>query len=253
MIPAQRQQRIVSLLEERGGVISINDLVDLLGVSHMTIRRDLMLLEQEKMVDSVSGGVRLHNQLIHDPTLQMKENFATEEKNRIGKEAAKYVQDGQCIYLDEGTTSLALAHYITNRLDLTVVTNDFEILQYLMKESKAQLIHVGGFVSRKTNSSTGMFAAKTIKSLNMDYAFISCSSWDLRGLTTPDPGKVAVKEAALEASINKILICDSSKYSKVAAYRVAELSRIDEIITDKKVPANVKTSVINLGVKLTLV
>ena len=90
MIPAQRQQRIVSLLEERGGVISINDLVDLLGVSHMTIRRDLMLLEQEKMVDSVSGGVRLHNQLIHDPTLQMKENFATEEKNRIGKEAAKY-------------------------------------------------------------------------------------------------------------------------------------------------------------------
>ncbi|MBO6258158.1 MAG: DeoR/GlpR transcriptional regulator [Succinivibrio sp.] len=253
MIPALRQKKIISLMQEHEGVMSINDLVDFLGVSHMTVRRDLQILEQNKMVISVTGGVRLPNQLIHDPSLQMKENFATDEKNRIGKDAAKYVQDGQCIYLDEGTTSLALAHYLTNRSDLTVVTNDFEILNFLMKESSAQLIHVGGVVRRKNHSSVGMFAAKTISALNMDYAFISCSSWDLRGITTPDADKVLVKEAALESSINKILICDSSKYAKVAAYRVTELTRINEIVTDKKLPDNVKNAVINMGVKLTLV
>ncbi len=253
MIPAQRQQKILSLVKEHQGVMSINDLVDLLNVSHMTIRRDLQILEQNNQVQSVTGGVTLPSKLVSDPTLQMREHSAYEEKQRIGKEAAKLVQDGQCIYLDAGTTAMALAHYITNFSDLTVVTNDLEVAHFLLKESNVQLIHVGGMIRRKNNSSVGLLAAKTISALNMDYAFITCSSWDMRGITTPDPDKVSVKEAALKSSINKVLICDASKFGKIAAYSVAGLNAFDVIITNKAIPAEVKSAVTNMGVHLTLV
>lgn len=253
MIPAERQQRILSLIKENNGVLSINDLVRLLNVSHMTIRRDLQILEQNKLVESVTGGVRLPNQLIHDLSVQIKENFAPEEKDRIGEKAASYVQDGQCIYLDEGTTSLALAHHITDRKNLTVVTNDFDIVSFLSNNSSANIIHIGGEVRRDTRSSVGMFAYRTLSYLNMDYAFLSCSSWDLRGITTPDSDKVLVKQAAMDSSMHKVLICDSSKYNKVAVYRVSELTKLTEMITDIGLPDEAKTALVNLGIKLTLV
>ncbi|MDR2946169.1 MAG: DeoR/GlpR family DNA-binding transcription regulator, partial [Candidatus Adiutrix sp.] len=111
MIPAKRQQLILSALAERE-VVSIAELTALLGVSHMTVRRDIQKLEQEGRVLSISGGVRRPEKISAEPSHVAKRVLQHEEKAAIARAAAALVEPGMSIYLDAGTTSLALAELI---------------------------------------------------------------------------------------------------------------------------------------------
>ena len=135
------------------------------------------------------------------------------------------------VYLDAGTTALALAQVIANRSDLTIISNDFEVITSLASQTSSELIHVGGQVRKKTFSCVGPLAAQTLASFSIDVAFISASSWDARGITTPDMDKVILKKAICQSSINHILISDSSKYGQVATFIALPLSELNTIIT----------------------
>ena len=208
MIPIERHQRILALVEQRGAV-SINELTEILGVSHMTIRRDVSKLEEQGLLVSVSGGVRAVSRLAAEPSHLVK------------------------IYLDAGTTTLALARAILDRNDLQVVTNDFEITQLLIDASQCGVIHTGGTLCRENRSCVGESAARTLRHLAIDTAFISASGWDSRGIFTPDENKVTVKETVSQVSARSILLCDSSKYNQVATFMALPLTRFTTIITDR--------------------
>lgn len=231
MIPAQRRQMILKVLEDQG-VISISELVERLDVSHMTVRRDLQNLEKEGLVVTVTGGVQLTRRLTTEPSHQIKETLCAEEKARIGKEACKYISDNSCIYLDAGTTSLALAQNLDAFNNLTIASNDFEVINYLLPHTRHTLIHAGGVVQKENRSSVGHLAANTLLSLSFDVAFLSAPSFDIRGVTTPDQNKVVVKQAAVKSSQKRILISDSSKYGHVATYLAVKTEDLDLIITD---------------------
>ncbi|SQJ23655.1 Glycerol-3-phosphate regulon repressor [Serratia rubidaea] len=149
MIPVERHQQILALVAERG-VVSIAELTERLAVSHMTIRRDLQKLEEQGAVIAVSGGVQAAERLAIEPSHQDKEGMFSQQKAAIGALAASLIPANSCIYLDAGTTTLALAKQIGERGDLTVVTNDFVIAAYLLENSQCELIHTGGTVCRKT-------------------------------------------------------------------------------------------------------
>lgn len=232
MIPAERQQFILSMVRENGGVISLHELISRLGVSHMTVRRDVQKLERDGAVISVSGGIELSNKLLEEPSHFAKESMSSEEKRRIGQKASEYIPENSCVYLDAGTTSLALAQSLAGRDDLTIVTNDFEVINYLMPHTKSSLIHVGGQVLKSNCSTVGPLAAKIIGSLSIDVAFLSASSWNSRGVTTPDIEKVTVKQGVLKASKKHILICDSSKFGQVATFIAFPLDKLDMVISD---------------------
>lgn len=148
MIPIERHQRILALVEQRGAV-SINELTEILGVSHMTIRRDVSKLEEQGLLVSVSGGVRAVSRLAAEPSHLVKSTLQSEEKQAIGALAASHIAKNSCIYLDAGTTTLALARAILDRNDLQVVTNDFEITQLLIDASQCGVIHTGGTLCRE--------------------------------------------------------------------------------------------------------
>ena len=131
MIPAQRRQSILKALEAQG-VISINELVQALDVSHMTVRRDLQFLEKQGLVVTVSGGVQLTKRVTSEPSHQIKETLCAKEKARIGLKACDFIKDNACIYLDAGTTSLALAQNLERFEGLTIVSNDFAVINYLL-------------------------------------------------------------------------------------------------------------------------
>ena len=131
MIPAERQKTLLNLISKQN-VISINNLVSILGVSHMTVRRDIQKLEEDGKVISVSGGVQLLERLSTEPTHDDKSLLATTEKIAISKKAVELIQEHSTIYLDAGTTTLEIAKQIANRNDLLVITNDFVIAHYLM-------------------------------------------------------------------------------------------------------------------------
>ena len=288
MIPVERRQIILEMVAEKG-IVSIAELTDRMNVSHMTIRRDLQKLEQQGAVVLVSGGVQSPGRVAHEPSHQVKTALAMTQKAAIGKLAASLVQPGSCIYLDAGTTTLAIAQHlihmesltvVTNDFviadylldnsnctiihtggavcrenrscvgeaaatmlrslihmeSLTVVTNDFVIADYLLDNSNCTIIHTGGAVCRENRSCVGEAAATMLRSLMIDQAFISASSWSVRGISTPAEDKVTVKRAIASASRQRVLVCDATKYGQVATWLALPLSEFDQIITDDGLP-----------------
>jgi len=236
MIPVERHQQILALVAERG-VMSIAELTERFGVSHMTIRRDVQKLEEQGAVLSVSGGVRSANRLASEPSHLTKTALFNDQKKAIGRLAAEHIPRNSCIYLDAGTTMLALAREIAERDDLLVVTNDFMVTNLLMETSRCRVIHTGGTVCRDNRSCIGDAAARSLRQLAIDIAFVSTSSWGLRGLFTPDEDKVAVKQAVCDVSSKRVLLSDSSKYDKIATWLALPLETFDVIITDSQLNA----------------
>ena len=241
MIPVERRQIILEMVAEKG-IVSIAELTDRMNVSHMTIRRDLQKLEQQGAVVLVSGGVQSPGRVAHEPSHQVKTALAMTQKAAIGKLAASLVQPGSCIHLDAGTTTLAIAQHL--------IHNDFVIANYLLDNSNCTIIHTGGAVCRENRSCVGEAAATMLRSLMIDQAFISASSWSVRGISTPAEDKVTVKRAIASASRQRVLVCDATKYGQVATWLALPLSEFDQIITDDGLPESASRALAKLDLSL---
>ncbi len=251
MIPAERQKTILSLLSQQK-VISINELVDHLEVSHMTIRRDIVKLENQGKVLSVSGGVQL-TQLIHqEPSHDTKAAQHASEKAQIGQLASQLVMKNATVYLDAGTTTLELAHQLAERSDLTILTNDFVIASYLMQHGQSEIYHTGGRIDRENQSCVGSKVADFLHAMNIDIAFVSTSSWNLHGLSTPSEPKVIVKRAIAQASQRVVLVSDSSKYGKMATFHALDINKFNAIVTDQHFPLSVKQELEEKGINVVM-
>ncbi|MGY1439429.1 DeoR/GlpR family DNA-binding transcription regulator [Streptomyces reniochalinae] len=232
LIPDQRRELLLKHLR-REGVLSVQQITQLFGVSHMTVRRDIADLESQGLVFSVPGGVRLANRLRSEPSFDDKSLVEQPQKQAMAAEAAAMVRDGMTVYLDAGTTLLAMAPHLAERTDVTVVTNDFGAVSALFAARHLTVIHVGGQVEPDNHSSVGRLAAATIRQLAFDIAFVSTSSWDLvRGVTTPSAPKVEVKQAAMAAAQRSVLVAGSAKYGTFGMYRIASLDAFDTIVAD---------------------
>ena len=186
----------------------------------------------------------------HEPSHQVKTALAMTQKAAIGKLAASLVQPGSCIYLDAGTTTLAIAQHLIHMESLTVVTNDFVIADYLLDNSNCTIIHTGGAVCRENRSCVGEAAATMLRSLMIDQAFISASSWSVRGISTPAEDKVTVKRAIASASRQRVLVCDATKYGQVATWLALPLSEFDQIITDDGLPESASRALVKQDLSL---
>ncbi|PRD17413.1 DNA-binding transcriptional repressor YgbI [Pantoea coffeiphila] len=251
MIPVERHQQILSLVQERG-VVSIAELTERLAVSHMTIRRDLQKLEEQGAVMLVSGGVRSTERLSSEPSHLDKTSMFSQEKQAIGAAAAQHIPRNSCLYLDAGTTTLALARELSVRDDLLIVTNDFAIANFLIDGSQCRMIHTGGTLCRDNRSSVGEAAAQALRGLSIDIAFISASCWGTRGTFTPDEEKIAVKRAASEVSRKRVLLADSSKYNKIATFLALPLEQFDGIITDPHLSASASRELAAMDIDITI-
>ena len=230
MIPVERRQIILEMVAEKG-IVSIAELTDRMNVSHMTIRRDLQKLEQQGAVVLVSGGVQSPGRVAHEPSHQVKTALAMTQKAAIG-------------------TTLAIAQHLIHMESLTVVTNDFVIADYLLDNSNCTIIHTGGAVCRENRSCVGEAAATMLRSLMIDQAFISASSWSVRGISTPAEDKVTVKRAIASASRQRVLVCDATKYGQVATWLALPLSEFDQIITDDGLPESASRALVKQDLSL---
>ncbi|PHM46941.1 DeoR/GlpR family DNA-binding transcription regulator [Xenorhabdus miraniensis] len=253
MNPPERRDFIYRYLHEYQ-TVSISTLVSLLSVSHMTVRRDIRVLEEEGKIINITGGIQLNDALRQELPWNEKALIHHRHKRAIGKYAASLVEDGQVVYLDAGTTTFEIAQVLAERFHLTIVTNDFSISHYLMNKPQLNLFHTGGQVDKRNYSCVGNSAAMLLRTLNIDIAFISTSSWDLEhGISTPYEEKVLVKQALLEIARRKILISDSSKYGKYGMFRVCPLSSLNDIVCDGQLPMLVQQQLQELNLKLHIV
>lgn len=252
VIPLQRQEHILNLVE-RKGTVSLAEIIDALPVSHMTVRRDIKKLEEEGRVVTVHGGITLPVKVNLDLAHRIKRELRSEAKTGIAHGAAGRVREGDHIFLDAGTTTLAIAGEILKTdTPASYITNDLVIAGFLAEHSHKQIYFVGGRVDSANLSTEGYGAAEALGRHNIDLAFISTSSFDLRGISVTSEEKLVFKEAVIRGARQSLLVTDSSKYGKVAPFRAAALSRFSEVHCDDELSATAIEGMRGMGVDVVL-
>lgn len=232
LIPEQRREMIVRQLHKHQ-VLSVHQLTELLGCSHMTVRRDVAALEEKGRVYAIAGGVRIASHQIVEPSHQAKSVTEQAEKRGIAAQVARLLKPGMTVYLDAGTTTACLIPQIVALADMTVITNDFHVALSLGDAPHVTVLHTGGVLDHRNGSSIGPLAAATLRQLVADISFLSASAWDLeRGVTTPSAPKVEVKRAAMAIASQRVLLATGAKYGTYGTYRVAGLDEFDLVVTD---------------------
>lgn len=252
MIPEQRRETIVRHLQ-RERVLSYRQLTELLGVSSMTVRRDVAVLEEQGRVSATPGGAKLVSRLLAEPSRAEKQEADVAEKAAIARLAAGMVRDAMTVYLDAGTTVQAMRPFLEEVADLTVVTNDLATVQAFLDHPGVDLICIGGRVEKANLSTMGRLAGLALAELSLDLAFISSSSWDLQhGVTTPVEAKIEAKRAAVAAAERSVLLADSTKFGRFGKYRALRLDELDAVVTDAALPADAAASLGDAGLELLL-
>lgn len=232
MIPYERQQKILRLIEGRE-LVRLEELEEKIpGVSSSTLRRDIKELERLGKVERLQGGaVKAASPASEMPT-SMKTALHAGEKAAIAKRAALEVQDGETIYLDSGTTCTALFRELAGR-DVNVVTTNTEILPLALADSGAHITLLGGSYDPSIGSLSGPLTQDNIKRHVFSRAFLGANGVDARfGITTPSLAEAAKKQLVAEHSQHVYVLADSSKFHQVAAIQTLALADVT-VISDR--------------------
>lgn len=245
----ERQERLQSLLRERR-VARLEELCAVLKVSPATMRRDLNELEARGAIRRVHGGAVSTESRLDEPLFDDKTSIAAREKSRIAEAALGFIQPGDTIYLDGGSTVLELARRLRDRTDLTVVTNSLRAALELSGQGP-RLILVGGELRRRSQTVVGALSRFVLEQLHVDKAFMGTIGFDpAEGLTTTDPNEAYTKSLVARQAKEVILLMDSSKAGKVSFARAGALDDLDAVITDRKLDAKVAETLKKKGIRL---
>ena len=230
VFPEQRQARIRQILQESGRVVCA-ELASQMNVSEHTIRRDLHELSKEGYCKKVYGGAVL--QLPDAGNFFSRERKISAEKNTIAQKAAALVKPGGCIFIDAGTTNLALAKALPADLSVTVVTNSPTIAAELLHHPLCEVIVTGGQIQRTSGGTVGATAASQIQGIIFDQAFIGgCAMDPGMGLTGFDFADCEFKKAVIAQSSQTIVALTTDKIPGVARFVVAKSRDIDVLVVE---------------------
>ncbi len=229
--PEQRQSFIRQLLTEKGRVVSA-DLIKLLGVSEHTIRRDLQKLARDGVCKRVYGGAVSH--LKQSATFETRVNQCIDEKSSVAIKCAKLIKNNSCIFIDTGSTYLAMASYIPQNLTLTIVTNSPQIASVLSSRTNGELIILGGKVNPLTGGTMGADTVNQIRNMVFDQTFIGVCGLDPHaGLSAVYYDDACFKKEVIRQSNEVIAAVIADKMLQVARYKVATCEDIDIIIASR--------------------
>ncbi len=232
MLANQRREKIFELIQEDGSAKVVN-LAKIFKVTEVTIRQDLEKLENDGLVIKEHGGAFLKDikDQVQSFSLGHKENI--DKKELIAKKSIEFIENGDSIILDSGSTTTEIAKHLKGFKNLTVITNALNIALLLGAEPGIELIVTGGEFKPPTLSLTGQKAADSFKGLNVQKLFLATAGISLKaGLTYPSISDLVVKKAMIEAADTTYLVADSTKIGKSAFASLGALSLIDYIITD---------------------
>jgi len=232
LLTEERHKYILETLSKKG-IVKINEIVDLTNSSESTIRRDLTYLEGKNMLKRIHGGATLLKGRFSEPSYNEKLDRNISEKSAIAQYAASLIQDGDCIYIDAGTTTFEIIKYINNK-NIFVVTNGLKQIDLLVEKGINAYV-LGGRVKLITKAIIGMDALKGLEKFRFDKAFIGINGIHFEyGFTTPDIEEAALKENAIKLSKEAFILADESKFGEVAFCKVTDLKKAT-VITNAEV------------------
>lgn len=232
--------------------ISMDQLCADFGISKSTLRRDLAELVKRGRIRKIYGGVEAAPQgkLV---SFMERATTAAGAKQQIGKAAAGLVRDGDIIFLDSGTTTLYMADEIGKRKNLTVLTNNIEVILRMLPYEDVQVIALSGMLNRKTFSFTGAEAAEALQRYNISKAFLACTGISAEsGATNSSSSESEVKRMAVARSRNVYLLADSNKFNVVSLITYCNLADIDVLITNQAPPPAIAAALKKAGARVLL-
>jgi DeoR family fructose operon transcriptional repressor len=251
MLLAKRLEEITKILE-RDKSVDVNTLSEKLGVTGKTIRQDLDKLEEMDLIERVHGGAILKrgsNSIF--PIIERKQTNL-EEKKSIAEIASSYIEEGDIIYLDSGTTTLPIAELLGDKR-ITVVTNDPFIVHELLYKDNITLYVIGGKLRREEGAYTlvGHTAIKDISLYNIQKYFLATSAIDLKqGLMIFSSEEAEIKKAVIGVSKQVICVCDYTKFHKMAIFTICSIDDIDVLISDNRIPEEDRLEITRKGIEL---
>lgn len=232
MLPNQRKEKIIEMLKEDGSA-KVAELARIFKVTEVTIRQDLEKLETEGLIIREHGGAYLKNVADQVQSFSLANQDNLDKKAIIARKCLDFIEDGDTIILDSGSTTTEIAKLLRGHKNLTVITNALNIALLLGVEPNIEVIMTGGEFKPPTLSLTGQKAADFFKGLNVQKLFLATAGISLKsGLTYPSISDLVVKKAMIEAAETTYLVADSTKMGKNALASLGALSLIDYIITD---------------------
>ena len=254
----QRLNNLLDIVRARNG-IGINDLAKILNVSQMTIRRDLMILRSNNLIENISGvAVPISDNSISkfnsDYELNIEAVHQEQEKARIGKFAASLLEPDDIVIIGTGTTTVHLARQIPINLNITALCYNMNILSELYKNPGIRLIVAGGYYHPDTQMFESPYGIEIIRNVRATKLFVSAAGvHDTMGVTVVQHYQTQTKRAAFHSSLKKILLADSSKFGKVCNAFYAQLSEFDIVITDNNLSDDWRTRIEDQDVELYVV
>jgi DeoR/GlpR family transcriptional regulator of sugar metabolism len=248
MLAKHRQSMILQDVR-RAGSARVSDLTQRLGVSDMTVRRDLEVLARAGLIEKVHGGAVVPGvPSSHEPGFDAKSGLERSEKEAIARAAAAQVTPGTAIALSAGTTTFELARHLRKIPRLTVVTNSVRAANLMegarppgSGSTRFAVILTGG-IRTPSDALVGPVADLVIRSLHFDLLFLGCHGIDpAAGLTTPNLAESETNRAFVRAARRVTVIADHTKWGIVGLSSFADLEDVDTLITDGQLPAEARS------------
>jgi DeoR/GlpR family transcriptional regulator of sugar metabolism len=245
VLARQRQEVILSEVDRSGGA-RVSELVDMLAVSDMTVRRDIETLAANGLVVKVHGGATaVGGRSTDEPSFHVKSEMNPAQKSAIARVAAGLISPGTSIAISAGTTAYAVAHELLNVPNMTVVTNSPRVANLLGNPARDDLtVILTGGVRTASDGLTGPVADATLASMHVDTLILGVHGIDqIAGLTTANLIEAATNRALIATARRVIVVADNSKWGVIALSTIATLDQVDVLVTDAELDSTARRMV----------
>ncbi|NIP85653.1 MAG: DeoR family transcriptional regulator [Planctomycetales bacterium] len=248
MLLDQRRQQLLELVRARG-FASLPELAGALQVSESTVRRDLEHLEESGSAKRTHGGVVYTGESPAFPHFHDRQESQWARKCAIARAAVEWIEDGETLLLDGGTTTYEVARLLVGR-PLQIVTNSMPVANLFAASSDSDLVLIGGNVHLRTGVTLGPYAHSMLGDLNVRRAIMSVAAVNERGYYNSNILQVEIQQAMVAAADEVIVVADSTKFGHSSLARMCPLDEVDRLISDDGLTPAWQTKIQNAGATL---
>lgn len=252
MTLSERHKAILESLRNSGSV-DVGVLSQQLKVSAVTIRKDLDMLEEKKLLYRTHGGAILADPYIATRKVSEKEKLHPELKRRIGQRAIELLSPQDALIIASGTTVQAFARCIPN-MKMTVITSAMNVVMELLDKPDIEIIQLGGIIRHSSASVVSEYAIRMLDNFACNKLFLGVDGIDPEyGLSTTHLQEASLNRMMIHSATKTIVLADSSKFGRRGFSKICDMSDIDHVITDSGTPAKMLDAMAERGVKVTVV
>lgn len=250
MLVEERQRVILDRLRAKK-TLTVEEAMELCDVSADTIRRDFRKLSEQNLARRTHGGILLQDEYAADSPLRERQVLHHDEKRRIGARAAEFVQHGETVAIDAGTTAIEIIPFLAELSDMTVLTYSLDVARAAVDSRSVNCIMLGGLIRDNTYSAVGPDTLSMLNRFQVTTLILAANGISLEhGLMTPNRMEAEVKRGLIHIAQRVILVADSSKIGRRALVSFSDFSKVDVLVTDKDADPDFIGALSELGVRV---